>query len=86
MIAVIDTVFSPVLNWLNALRDYLLQASVPVSRPIEFANVFSPFAMLGSWSVVVSNIFVMVFVYCIVYVVSNGIGVLESFRNVIKWW
>lgn len=87
MIALIDTLFYPILSWISSLRDTLLSARVPLSQSLPLDSLFSPVAMLSpSWQLVISNIFMMVFIYLIIYIVVNGVGLLETFRNAVKWW
>lgn len=87
MIALIDTIFGPVLDWLLTIQQYLLSAVVPSSYTLSFGNIFSPLAMISpAWAALITNTVVMVVAYAIIYVVVNGAGLLSTFKDLIKWW
>lgn len=87
MIALIDTIFAPFINWLIQIRESLDNAIVPLSQGLPINNLFAPIAMISPmWALLISQVFLLCFIYIVLYVVLNGVGMLESFRNVIKWW
>lgn len=87
MKALIDTIFNPIIAWLNSIQDYLSSASVPLSQQLPIHNLFAPIAMISpAWALVITNIFAMAFIYAIIYIVSNATGLIERFRGIAKWW
>lgn len=87
MKALIDSIFNPVIDWLNSLQATLMNASVPLSQQLPITDLFAPIAMISpSWALVITNIFAMAFIYAVIYIVSNGTGIIERFRNSVKWW
>lgn len=87
MIALIDTIFNPVINWLSLLKNYLLQARITDSFGLSFSNVFAPITALSpSWAMVVSNVMVMIFIYGVLFIIHNGKDAFVSFVQAIKFW
>ena len=87
MIALIDTIFGPVLSWLNQIQSVLRSASVPASQGIPIQTLFAPLAMISPmWALLISNVFVMAAIYIIVFLVSNGEALYTRFKTAIKWW
>lgn len=87
MKAVIDTLFNPILSWLQSIREYLTNASVPFSQSLDLGNIFAPYSILGpQWQLLITTIFALAFIYFIILIVSNGIGLIERLRGSVKWW
>jgi len=87
LIALIDTIFNPVLDWLIDIRLYLIKASVPVSRPINISNYLGIFAHLGPyWITFISTAFVLGFTYVVIYIVMSAQGLYAKFKDSVKWW
>lgn len=87
MIALIDTIFNPLINWLNQIQAYLQQASLMNNYQIPLANIFAPITSLSpAWAMVVSNTMFMVFIYGVLLVVNNGKEMFTSFVQAIKFW
>lgn len=87
MIALIDTIFSPVMNWLSQIISYLHSATIPKSYSLELGSLFAPLNMISpSWTLLITNIFIMFVTYSIVYISVNGTGLYLQFKEAIKWW
>lgn len=87
MIALIDTIFKPLLTWLATIKSYIGSMSVPLSRPLEIADYLGPFALLGSyWVTFISTTAVLAFIYVIAYMVMSMSGLAIKFKDLIKWW
>lgn len=87
MIALIDTIFTPVLNWLTQIINYLHSATIPTSYTLEIGSLFAPFAMISpAWALLITNIFIMIVTYSIIYISMNATGLYLQFKEAIKWW
>ena len=87
MIALIDTVFSPVLNWLTQIYNYLINVNIPTFHALNLGNIFRPLNMISpAWSFLISNVFVMAVAYLIIHLVIGGSDLYLRFKNSIKWW
>ena len=87
MIALIDTIFGPVLDWLIQIRSYLMQARVPLSRPLNISQYLGPFALLGPyWITFITTACVLGFVYIVMFIVMASQGTFIKFKDSIKWW
>lgn len=87
MIAIIDTIFAPVLNWLTQILNMLQSANIPPSYNLALGNIFAPFNMISfSWSMLITNIFVMIVTYTIIYIVVSASSLFANFKKIIKWW
>lgn len=87
MKALIDTIFAPLLGWLNNLQEYILMLSVPVSRPFEVSNYLGPFVLLGPvWMTFITTALFLGFVYVVLYIVMSVTGLSIKFKDLIKWW
>ena len=87
MIALIDTILNPVLNWILSLKMYLEQASVTASYSLEFGHILAPITALSpAWSMFVSNCMVMISIYIILFIIHNGKDGFISFIQAIKLW
>lgn len=83
----IDTIFGPVLSWLNNISTSIRELSVPVSRPIDPSRYFGYFSFLGPhWVTLVTTILTLGFIYLVVYFIVTNIGLFMKFKNMIKWW
>lgn len=83
----IDTIFHPVLGWLEGIITNIHRLSVPLSHPIDFGNYAGYFGILGPyWSKFVTTGFALAFIYFVVYLVVSNIGLFAKFKNMIKWW
>lgn len=87
MIALIDTIFAPVLNWLNQIFNYLTTVNIPTFHALNLGNIFRPLNMISpAWSFLISNVFIMAVAYLIIHVVMSGTGLYSKFKNAVKWW
>lgn len=83
----IDTIFSPVLVFLTTIADALRSLSVPVARPLDFGKYFGYFSFLGPiWITFITTACTLAFIYFIVYLVTNNMGLFLKFKEFIKWW
>jgi len=87
MKALIDTIFNPILNWLQTIIDYLNQASIPLSRPLDISQYFGVFQLLGSeWTLFITTTCSLAFIYMVIYIVVNSYGLYSKFKSAVKWW
>ncbi|MNC20245.1 hypothetical protein D3C81_1001780 [compost metagenome] len=83
----IDTIFAPVLAWLNGIADRLSDLSVPVSRPLILGRYFGYFSWLGPyWTTFITTTCTLAFIYMIVYFIRSQSDLFLRFKNMIKWW
>ncbi|MNN62873.1 hypothetical protein D3C81_1782070 [compost metagenome] len=83
----VDSVFSPLINWLNNVISYLQHLSVPLSRPLDYSKYFGYFSMLGSyWMTLITTVCVLSFIYMITYIIVANIGLIRKFKDLIQWW
>lgn len=87
MIGLIDTIFHPVLNWLNEILFSIMTLEVPLSHPLDIAKYLGPFALLGNyWISFIVTVGTLAFIYVISYIVVSQHGLFMKFKNTIKWW
>lgn len=87
MIALIDTIFHPLLMMITNASTYLNQASVPLSRPLNISNYLGPFVLLGPyWMLFITNSALLAFIYVVLFIVQANNGLVIKFKGVIKWW
>ncbi|MNW41495.1 hypothetical protein D3C74_186340 [compost metagenome] len=83
----IDTIFNPVLGWLQSISDGLRSLSIPVARPIDFGKYLGHFSFLGSkWITFITTICTLGFIYLILFFIVSNIGLFRKFKDMIKWW
>jgi hypothetical protein len=87
MRALIDSVFKPVLNWLQNIYDSISDLIVPISRPLNVDNYFGVFGYFGSgWQDFAETVCVLAFIYVVCYVIVTQIELLRKFKDLVKWW
>ncbi len=87
MIALIDTIFAPLLGWLLNIRTMISELSVPLSRPINVSDYFGPFALLGPyWITFITTGAFLGFVYIVTFLIVSSNGMVIKFKDTIKWW
>lgn len=83
----IDSVFAPVIGWLQMIIDNLRGVSVPLSRPFDLSNYVGYVSIFGPyWEMFVKQALLLLVVYLITYVVINNMGLIIKFKDMIKWW
>lgn len=83
----IDTIFSPVLNWLHSISSAISQMAVPLARPLDISKYFGYFGMLGSgWQDFIKTVCALAFIYCICYLVVTQVDLFRKFKDAVKWW
>lgn len=86
LIEFIDTLFNPVLDWLVSIKDLLKELSVPASRGINIDYYLGPFARLGGWTVFITTVIGLSFIYVVSYIICAYRGAFIYFKDTIKWW
>lgn len=87
MIALVDSIFSPVLAWLGSIYSSISNLSVPVSRPLDLSKYFGVFGYFGSaWIDFIKTVCALAFIYGVCYLVVTQIDLFRKFKDVIKWW
>lgn len=83
----IDTIFSPLLNWLTDLYNRISGLSVPLARPLNLSNYFGYFKFLGpTWTTCITTTISLTVIYLIAYVIVANMGLITKFKNMVKWW
>lgn len=83
----IDTIFAPVLGWLNDIYYRLIALSVPASRPLTLGNYFGYFDWLGPhWKLLITTCCTLAFIYLLVYLIRTQSGLFLKFKDFIQWW
>lgn len=83
----IDTLFYPLLNWLNGIYTNLSSLSVPLSHPLDIKKYLGIFSILGpGWVSFIVNICLMAFIYMVCFMIVAQQGLFVKFKNTIKWW
>lgn len=83
----IDTVVSPLLNWLNTVYNSIKDLEVPLSRPLDITNYLGIFAYLGpGWISFIVNACLLAFIYIVAFIIVSQQGLFIKFKNTIKWW
>ena len=83
----IDTIFSPVLLFLNSISDSLRSLSVPLARPLDFGKYLGHFTFLGPvWITFITTVCTLGFIYFLVYFIVNNMGLFQKLKNFIHWW
>jgi len=87
MIALIDTIFAPVIAWLVSIQNAIKQLSVPVSHPFNLGQYLGPFQYLGPyWITFITTACFLACVYMIAFIVVSYRGMYISFKDSVKWW
>lgn len=87
MIELIDTIFFPILNWLATIKNYILEISVPASRPFDISKYLGPFALLGPyWIGFITTICSLAFIYMVVFIINSSSGLYQKFKDAVQWW
>ncbi len=87
MRALIDTVFNPVISWLQSIITYIDSLSIPVSRPFNVDYYFGYFALFGDgWLYFIRTVCTLAFIYGVSYLIVTQMGLFTKFKDMIKWW
>lgn len=87
MRALIDTIFNPVLNWLQNIYNTILELSVPLARPLPVGSYMGPLATLGPyWVTFITTVCTLAFIYMVTFLIVAYQGVFTKFKDTIKWW
>lgn len=87
MIALIDTIFAPLLGWLMDIRSNISELSVPLARPINIGSYMGPFALLGPyWITFITTSAFLAFVYVVAFIIMASNGLFIKFKDSVKWW
>lgn len=83
----IDTIFNPVIGWLDSIAANLRSLSVPVSRPLDFGRYFGQFSFLGpAWTTLITTICTLGFIYFVLFFIMANAGLFQKFKDKIQWW
>jgi hypothetical protein len=83
----VDSIFGPLLTWLTDIYNRISQMSVPLAHPLNLSNYFGVFNVLGpDWTTVITSILALSFIYFLVWIIMNNLGLIVKFKNLIKWW
>lgn len=82
----LDTLFNPFTNWLTQIYEGLSRLSVPAARPLRIVDYFSYFSFLGtSWQLFIQTVCVLAFIYFVIYILVNQIGLLQKIKDLIPF-
>lgn len=83
----IDTIFNPILDFIDNISSSLSELSIPLSRPIPIENYLAVFNYLGPyWTAFLISIITMAFIYLVIYIIISQKDLLIDFKNLLKWW
>lgn len=85
----VDTIFSPVLDFLKQILSNLVSArlEIPKGKLFDVFDYFPYFSMFGpGWRNFVVTVAFLSFTYLILYFVLNNIGFFLKLKDAIKWW
>lgn len=87
MKSLIDTVFKPLLTWLNLVYTNISELKVPVSRPLDISLYLGPFAYLGPyWIAFIGTVCLLAFIYVVTFIIIAQQGIIIKFKDTVKWW
>lgn len=87
MRSLVDSIFSPLLIWLETIFSRIHQLSVPLGRPLNINNYIGYLSFLGpQWIKFITSSLALAFVYLMTYIIVANIGLIIKFKNMIKWW
>lgn len=87
MRAVIDTMFAPLLQWLQSIIDTIGSLSLPVAQSLDISKYFGYFGLFGAgWQYFIQTVVTLSFIYGISYLIVVQMGLLSRFKDLIKWW
>lgn len=87
MINFIDSLFAPVLQFLNMIISKLGELGTVAAKGVHLDNYFGFFAVLGpSWTGVISSLITALIFLFILYMVQKYGRVLLWLKDLIKWW
>lgn len=87
MKGLIDTIFNPVLNWLNSILSSIMSLDVPFSHPLDIAKYLGPFSYLGNnWISFIVTCAFLAFIYVVTYIIVSQQGLFSKFKDMVKWW
>ena len=87
MIALVDTIFDPILGWIDKVIEILQMAIVPVARPFDPSDYLGIYGQIGQgWIGFITSGLVMCFIYVVIYIVMAKSGVYLKFKKSVKWW
>jgi hypothetical protein len=87
MRSLVDSIFSPLMMWLDSIISRIDLLSVPLGRPLNINNYIGYLSFLGAnWIQFITTAFALAFVYLITYLIVANMGVIIKFKNMVKWW
>lgn len=87
MINFINSVFNPVLQFLNMIIDRLSSIGTMSAKGIRLGDYFGFFAILGpAWTGVITSFLTAFMFVFILYMVQKYSRILLWLKDLIKWW
>lgn len=87
MINFVNTIFDPVLDFLNLIITKLSSIGTIAAKGIRLSDYFGFFSILGpAWTGVITSFLAAFLFIFILYMVQKYSRVLLWFKDLIKWW
>jgi len=87
LIELIDSIFDPASEFLQSAISGLAKFSIEKNRPIELDSFFGPFAMMGTyWVVLIKAVFLSLLGITGLFLSSVGRELYLKFKDGVKWW
>lgn len=87
MIALIDTIFAPFLNWLNEILNMLTNARLESGYTLNLGGVFNTLTFISpAWALLIINVVVLAGSYMLIFIIMNGLGTAGQFKHIVKFW
>lgn len=82
-----DSIFKPLLKWLNMIYTNITQLQVPFSYSFDIGKYLGVFAHLGQyWITFIATAGFLAFCYVVVLIVVSSQGLIIKFKDMVKWW
>lgn len=87
MKGIIDTIFKPILNWLDMIFTSIRELSVPLAHPLDISQYLGVFGYLGpAWISFITTACALAFIYVVCFIVVAQKGLVIKFKDLVKWW
>lgn len=83
----VDSIFAPVLQFLQLMIDRLSGIGTIAAKGVRLDHYLGFFSILGpAWTGVISSLLTALFFLFTLYVIQKNSRVLLWFKDLIKWW
>lgn len=83
----VDSIFAPVLQFMQLMIDRLAGIGTVAAKGVRLDHYFGFFSILGeAWTGVISSLLISLLFIFTLYVIQKNSRVLLWFKDLIKWW